>query len=92
MKRYYAAGLGVFAVVFLAVWTAIDPTINSCMTMLERGLGPVAEDRSDRFLGKVLEDTADCRGGDHATASRDTPWVDWSNYWATGDELSLIHI
>ncbi len=88
MKRYYAAGLGVFAVVFLAFWTALDPTLNSCVTMLDRGLAPVADDRDNRFLGKVLEDTADCRGGAHATAYRDTPWVDWSNYWATGDESS----
>src|SRR3989449_1666372 len=27
-------------------------------------------------------------GGDHALAFRATPWVDWSNYWATGDSTT----
>jgi hypothetical protein len=26
-----------------------------------------------------------CRGGERAVNYRHTPWVDWSNYWATGD-------
>ncbi|NNE52103.1 MAG: oxygenase [Sulfitobacter sp.] len=56
--------------------------------MAERGLLPVAETQPERFLGKVLDDTARCRGGDHAAKYRDTPWVDWSNYWATGDDTS----
>ena len=26
-----------------------------------------------------------CRGGEHAVKYRDEPWLDWPNYWATGD-------
>ena len=26
-----------------------------------------------------------CRGGEHAVQYRDEPWLDWPNYWATGD-------
>lgn len=46
---------------------------------------PIADERADRFLGKVDVDTARCRGGPKAVRSRERPWVDWQNYWATGD-------
>lgn len=62
-----------------------DSDVEACVSTASTGLRPIADDRSERFLGKVQEDTARCRGGDKAVASRDTPWVDWSNYWATGD-------
>ena len=29
-----------------------------------------------------------CRGGENATTYQNTPWVDWSNYWATGEASS----
>ncbi len=45
----------------------------------------IAEDRANRFLGKVADDTALCRGGEHAVKYRSVPWLDWPNYWATGD-------
>jgi hypothetical protein len=48
----------------------------------------VAPDREVRFLGKVAEYTARCRGGEAAVELRGLPWVDWSNYWATGDDGS----
>lgn len=88
MLKYISAGLGMIGVFAVAIWIAGDPSVRSCITMAERGLLPVAEVQSERFLGKVLEDTARCRGGDHAAEFRDTPWVDWSNYWATGDDSS----
>src|SRR5262245_1805982 len=59
--------------------------LESCVNVAERGLRPVADDRSERFLGKVREDTARCRGGDRAAEARSLPWIDWQNYWATGD-------
>lgn len=62
--------------------------VVACVRMLFKGFRPVAEERAGRFLGKVQEHTASCRGGDRAVASRDTPWVDWGNYWATGDGAS----
>lgn len=45
--------------------------------------------RGLRFQGKVSEATALCRGGAQALQFRGTPWVDWSNYWGTGDMTSL---
>jgi hypothetical protein len=60
-------------------------SLEACLRVAERGLRPVAEERAQRFLGKVREDTARCRGGDRAVEARGLPWVDWQNYWATGD-------
>jgi hypothetical protein len=50
----------------------------------------VATDRSERFLGKVREDTARCRGGERTLQERPRPWVDWRNYWAAGDADSKV--
>ena len=62
-----------------------DSEIQACIETAKRGLLDVPDDRSQRFLGKVQEDTALCRGGEKAVRYRDTPWVDWQNYYATGD-------
>jgi len=59
--------------------------VQACIDMARSGLRPIADDRSNRFLGKVAVDTALCRGGEKAVAYSDTPWVDWSNYWSAGD-------
>ena len=59
-----------------------------CLKVLQGGLRPIADERSTRFLGKVEEATAGCRGGERAVRYRATPWVDWSNYWGTGDARS----
>ncbi len=56
--------------------------------MAARGMRPVADQRTERFLGKVTESTARCRGGDRATMFAAEPWVDWQNYWAAGDVTS----
>jgi hypothetical protein len=63
--------------------------LAACATMAAGGLRPVAAERTGRFLGKVQEDTARCRGGDKAVAHRNLPWVDWANYWGTGDASTL---
>jgi len=62
--------------------------LSACPRYVWRWQRPVAEDSAVRFLGKVREDTARCRGGDSAVSLRSTPWVDWQNYWATGDATS----
>ena len=62
--------------------------LAACARLVKEGLRPVAENREDRFMGKVQKDTALCRGGEKATLYLDTPWVDWTNYWATGNESS----
>lgn len=68
---------------------SLDDT-KSCTAMLAGGFRKVAEDRAERFNGKVGEDVARCRGGARAVAQRATPFVDWANYWATGDMASLL--
>ncbi|MCW8108938.1 hypothetical protein OPS25_10580 [Alteromonas ponticola] len=62
---------------------------RACISMVKEGFRPIDENRQTRFLGKVAEDTALCRGGEKAAKYRTTPWVDWANYWGTGDTASL---
>lgn len=61
---------------------------QACIEVAKRGLLEVPDDRSRRFLGKVRQDTALCRGGEKAVKYRATPWVDWQNYYGTGDASS----
>ena len=69
---------------------AQDSVLRACLKTVTDGIRPIAEDdRRERFLGKVHKDTARCRGDDKAVAEGGRPWVDWSNYWAAGDEKSL---
>lgn len=63
-------------------------SLRACRQMTTAGFRPIADDRKHRFLGKVQETTALCRGGDSALAYRNTPWVDWANYWGAGDSSS----
>lgn len=57
----------------------------ACIESGKSGLLEVPDDRSKRFLGKVEESTARCRGGENAVKYRSLPWVDWQNYFASGD-------
>ena len=75
----------------LFIWSVsaqADSDTEACLNMASSGLLEIAEDPSKRFLGKVEEDTARCRGGEKAVKYRNTPWVDWQNYYANGDEQS----
>ncbi|MEY6432130.1 peroxidase family protein [Thioalkalicoccus limnaeus] len=79
-------------VVLLAAWPDLREealSLTACYQLGRAGFRPVAQEPADRFLGKVQEFTARCRGGSNALAHRDTPWVDWSTYWGTGDESTL---
>ena len=68
----------------------VDPQADlACAKMAAAGFRRVAEDRTGRFLGKVDSDTARCRGGDNAVRFRGSPYVDWANYWAAGDERGM---
>ena len=60
----------------------------ACAKLAWKGFRPVAEERTERFLGKVQEETARCRGGEKAVGLRSAPWIDWQNYWATGGDSS----
>ena len=63
----------------------------ACAQMVVDQLGvlKIPDARGLRFQGKVSEATALCRGGEQALQFRGTPWVDWTNYWGTGDLTSL---
>ena len=60
-------------------------SLAACKRMVKSGIRRIPDDRAKRFLGKVQEDTALCRGGEKTAKYRDTPWLDWANYFATGD-------
>jgi heme peroxidase len=62
--------------------------IGSCIDYALGGFREIKADRKDRFLGKVNQDTAHCRGGASAVAWSKTPWVDWQKYRAAGDAES----
>ncbi len=86
-KRWLFLGLG--ALLLLAGCTSKRDELKACAKLVNSGFRPIAEDRTERFLGKVQEKTALCRGGDRTVAYRSTPFVDWANYWATADTNSF---
>lgn len=65
--------------------------LPSCALVLAGGFRPIADEPAERFTGKVRHGyTARCRGGAGAVEQRNSPYPDWSNYWGTGDETSLM--
>jgi hypothetical protein len=56
-------------------------SLNSCGEMIADGFRHFAATRDMRFLGKVQEATAICRGGDSAKNLMLLPWVDWSSLY-----------
>ncbi len=62
--------------------------LQSCIDKVLAGSKPIAETRDQRFEGKVSEDAARCRGGEKAVEARSLPWLDWANYYGTGDQSS----
>ena len=73
---------------FLGGCSSKPEDLMSCAKVIFGGFRPVADERSERFQGKVQEDTARCRGGEKAVAARSHPWIDSQNYWAAGDRTS----
>ena len=63
--------------------------VKACAGAALTGFRPIADTRAKRFQGKVTELTALCRGGQKAVQYRFIPWVDFTNYWGTGDLSSL---
>ncbi|MGH7798415.1 MAG: peroxidase family protein [Candidatus Binatia bacterium] len=88
MKRKILFGLLIFAVLPGAYASIRHSRVGSCIAYAFGGFRAVATDRSQRFLGKVSEDTARCRGGEKAVARQKTPWIDWPQYWSAGGEQS----
>jgi hypothetical protein len=63
--------------------------LKACAQLALSGFRKIAETRDQRFEGKVTEAADICRGGEKTLQFRMTPWVDWSQYWGTGDMSSL---
>src|SRR5689334_7124959 len=63
-------------------------SIKACGAMLKEFFAPSPQARADRFQAKVAEAVARCRGGQKAVQGRVLPWVDWGNYFGTGDASS----
>jgi hypothetical protein len=88
-KRLSLVALGGLAAILAVGFLAFPPTdLPSCAEQVRRGFRPIANDRAQRFLGKVQPFTADCRGPERVREASTTPWVDWSNYWGTADAAS----
>jgi len=92
-RRSFTQKIALFGLLSLAVFFGAYPTLRysrfgSCVAYAIGGFRDVGTDRADRFLGKVAEDTARCRGGDAAVRWRKTPWLDWPRYWAAGGDRS----
>ena len=62
--------------------------VGSCIAYALGGLREIPVKRTARFLGKVQEDAARCRGGSKAVTWRKTPWIDWQKYRMAGGEES----
>jgi hypothetical protein len=63
--------------------------LKACAQLVFGGFLQIPDVCAPRFLGKVQENTMVCRGGQRSLQFRLTPWVDWSQYWGTGDTASL---
>src|SRR5262245_52190523 len=63
-------------------------SLKACVAALTKQIRPVATDRADRFQAKVELARAVCRGGQNAAKWMNLPWVDWGNYYGTGDATS----
>ena len=87
-----AVGAGALAAILATpAWREELRSLDACRQLAHAGFRVVADDPRDRFLGKVKAYTALCRGGDRALANAATPWVDWTDYWGTGDASSRSH-
>ena len=88
MNRQLLYGVLILAFLFGTYSTVRHSRFGSCVAYAIGGFRTVASDRADRFLGKVVEDTARCRGGEAAVRWSQTPWLEWPRYWAAGAEES----
>ncbi len=69
-----------------------DPYIINCGYILTDGPRPIAQNREQRYLAKVSEKPAKCRGGNRVQAYSQTPWVDWTHYWGAAGQQSLSDV
>ena len=76
------------AAVLLFATGCKEDELQGCIEAVLDGPRPIAETRDQRFEGKVGADSARCRGGDKALRATALPWLDWPNYYGTGDQSS----
>lgn len=89
LARKLALGFGLaLPVLGIAAYASYGASIQACFDLVDSGLREVAEDRSDRFLGKVGVPAARCRGGEATVQARSMPWVDWRTYYGAADANS----
>jgi hypothetical protein len=90
MNRKFLFGL-LLALALLGAYRFVrDARLGSCVAYALGGFRAVAQERSARFLGKVHEDSARCRGGEQAVAWGSTPWIDWQRYSAAASADSRV--
>ena len=96
MPAFFRAVILVVALLVQSCFAANDTgkkteaeSLKACAQMVLNGFRKIANTREERFEGKVEEATALCRGGQQALQFRNTPWVDWSQYWGTAGVGSL---
>src|SRR5688572_5415755 len=88
-KKLSVVLLGVLLLLTAAGFLAFPMSdVSPCWELGRRGLRRVTDDRADRFQGKVQPYTLACRASESAELASTTPWVDWTNYWATADATS----
>ena len=63
--------------------------LQACAKAVLGGIKSIPDLREQRFLGKVSDNSMVCRAGSMSLQFQRTPWVDWSQYWGTGDMNSL---
>jgi len=63
--------------------------LQACVKAVLAGFRTIATTREARYEGKDTEANTLCHGGYKTLQFRLTPWVDWSQYWGTGDMSSL---
>lgn len=91
MKQKYLYWLVAASLALLGAYPFLKSIeLTSCLSYALGGFRAVAADRADRFLGKVQENTARCRGGDAATSWRTTPWIDWQLYRGAAGQESIF--
>src|SRR4051794_9518847 len=83
-----AAGLVITVHAFGSAAENDAAVVAACAAAALEGVPLLAEQRAERFQGKVDDARARCRGGERAAGRMDVPWVDWSNYWAAGSLTS----
>ena len=94
---FFSHRVGAIAALFLSLVAPLGlaqplaeiNALKACAEVALNGLRTIAPTRELRFNGKVDEARALCRGGQQALQFRNTPWVDWSHYFGTGD-LSTV--